>query len=79
LPQIVTGLRVALGTALSILVASELLGGDRGLGFIVLDASNFFRTAHVFAGIAIIGAIGLISDRSLATLGRRWVHWEGKR
>ncbi len=79
LPQIVTGLRVALGTALSILVASELLGGDRGLGFIVLDASNFFRTAHVFSGIAIIGAIGLVSDRALASIGRRLVHWEGKR
>ncbi len=79
LPQIFTGLRVAFGTALSILVASELLGGDRGLGFMVLDASNFFRTAHDFEGIALIGFIGLISDRALATLGRRVVHWEGKR
>ncbi len=79
LPQIVTGLRVALGTALSILVASELLGGDRGLGFIVLDASNFFRTTHVFAGIAIIGLIGLLSDRALAAAGQRLVHWEGRR
>lgn len=79
LPQIVTGLRVALGTALSILVASELLGGDRGLGFIVLDASNFFRTTHVFAGIAIIGLIGLVSDRALAAAGKKLVHWEGRR
>jgi taurine transport system permease protein len=79
LPQIMTGLRVALGSALSILVASELLGGDRGLGFIVLDASNFFRTSFVFAGIALIGLIGLLSDRVLATLGRRMVHWEGRR
>ena len=39
LPQIMTGLRVSMGTALTILVASELLGGDRGLGFIILDAS----------------------------------------
>lgn len=79
LPQIMTGLRVALGTALSILVASELLGGDRGLGFIVLDASNFFRTSHVFAGIALIGLIGLASDRGLAALSRRLVHWESRR
>ena len=40
LPQIMTGLRVSMGTALSILVASELLGGDRGLGFVVLDAAS---------------------------------------
>jgi taurine transport system permease protein len=79
LPQIMTGLRISMGTALSILVASELLGGDRGLGFLVLDASSFFRTTYVFAGIMLIGLIGLLSDRGLAYLGRRIVHWEGRR
>jgi taurine transport system permease protein len=79
LPQIMTGLRVALGTALSILVASELLGGDRGLGFIILDAANFFRTTYVFAGIIVIGILGFLTDRILAYAGRRIVHWEGRR
>lgn len=78
LPQIMTGLRLAMGTALSVLVASELLGGDRGLGFIVLDASNFFRTAYVFAGVVVIGVIGFASDRGLAWLSRRLVHWQGR-
>lgn len=79
LPQIMTGLRVAMGTALTILVAAELLGGDRGLGFVILDASSFFRTTYVFAGVAVIGLIGLASDRGLAWAGRRIVHWEGRR
>ncbi|GLK81679.1 ABC transporter permease [Methylopila turkensis] len=79
LPQIMTGLRVAMGTALTILVASELLGGDRGLGFLILDASSFFRTTYVFAGVALIGLIGLATDRGLAWAGRRIVHWEGRR
>ena len=79
LPQVMTGLRIAMSSALTILVASELLGGDRGLGFLVLDASSFFRTTYVFAGIVIIGAIGLLSDRAIAFAGRRIVHWEGKR
>ncbi len=79
LPQVMTGLRVAMGTAFSVLVASELLGGDRGLGFIVLDASNFFRTSYVFAGIAIIGGIGLTNDRVLAWLTKRIVHWQPNR
>lgn len=78
LPQIMTGLRVAMGTALTILVASELLGGDRGLGFVILDASSFFRTTYVFAGIIIIGAIGLASDRLIALLERKIVHWRGR-
>ena len=79
LPQVMTGLRIAMSSALTILVASELLGGDRGLGFLILDASSFFRTTYVFAGIAIIGAVGLLSDRAIAWAGRRIVHWEGKR
>jgi|SRR5262249_4115046 len=79
LPQIMTGLRIAMGTALTILVASELLGGDRGLGFVILDASSFFRTTYVFAGIILIGFIGLISDRAIAYAARRIVHWEGRR
>ena len=79
LPQIMTGLRIAMGTALTILVASELLGGDRGLGFVILDASSFFRTTYVFAGIILIGLIGLISDRAIAYAARRIVHWEGRR
>ncbi|KQO91190.1 ABC transporter permease [Methylobacterium sp. Leaf91] len=79
LPQIMTGLRIAMGTALTILVAAELLGGDRGLGFVILDASSFFRTTYVFAGIILIGLIGLLSDRVIAWFSRRIVHWEGKR
>jgi NitT/TauT family transport system permease protein/taurine transport system permease protein len=79
LPQIMTGLRVSMGTALTILVASELLGGDRGLGFVILDASSFFRTTYLFGGIILIGLIGLVSDRGIAYVSRRIVHWEGKR
>lgn len=76
LPQIMTGLRVAMGMALSILVAAELLGGDRGLGFVVLDATNFFRTPYVFAGVMLIGVIGLLTDRAFVWATRRWVHWQ---
>ena len=78
LPHVVVGLRVALAASLSILVASELLGGDRGLGFVISDASTFFKTDDVFVGIVLIGFIGLLTDRGLALLSRRIVHWEGK-
>lgn len=60
-------------------MASELPGGDRGLGFVILEASSFFRTTYVFAGIVVIGIIGLVSDRCIAYFSRRIVHWEGKR
>ena len=78
LPQIVTGMRVGFAAGLSILVASELLGGDLGLGFVIMDASTFFKTTDVFAGIILIGCLGLISDRGLTYVSRRIVHWEGR-
>lgn len=79
LPQIVTGLRVGMAAALSILVAAELLGGDLGLGFVIMDASTFFRTKEVFVGIILIGLLGLISDRGLNYFAAKYVHWEGKK
>ena len=78
LPQIMTGLRIGLTASFSILVASELLGGDRGLGFLIQDAATFFRTREVFVGIIFIGALGLVSDRAINALARRIVHWQGK-
>jgi hypothetical protein len=77
LPQIMTGLCVSMGTALTILVASELLGGDRGLGFVIPDASSFFPHDLCFRR-HLIGLIGLVSDRGIAYLARWIVHWEGK-
>jgi ABC-type nitrate/sulfonate/bicarbonate transport system permease component len=79
LPQIMTGLRVGMAAALSILVAAELLGGDRGLGFVIMDASTFFRTKEVFVGIVLIGILGFISDRGLNYISAKFVHWEGKK
>ena len=79
LPQIMTGMRVGMSSALAILVASELLGGDRGLGFVILDASNFFRTSQVFVGLILIGLLGLVCDRGLNFVSRWIVHWEGRK
>ena len=78
LPHIMAGLRVSAAAGFSILVASELLGGDLGLGFVIIDASTFFRMPEVFVGIILIGILGFTWDRGLDYLFRRLVHWEGK-
>jgi ABC-type nitrate/sulfonate/bicarbonate transport system permease component len=78
LPHIMAGLRVSAAAGFSILVASELLGGDLGLGFVIIDASTFFRMPEVFVGIILIGVLGFTWDRGLDYLFRRLVHWEGK-
>lgn len=76
LPQIFTGMRVALSVDFGILVAAELLAGDSGVGFIISDASTFFNVPALFVGIFLIGFFGIVSDFALRILCARIVHWQ---
>ena len=64
LPYIVTGLRLGLGQAWRILVAVEMLAAvDWGLGWLIFGAREFLNTDAMLAGIAVIGAIGLVLEK----------------
>lgn len=63
LPQIITGLRIALGIAWLVVVAAEMIAVTSGLGFLIIDARNMGKRYDlVVAGMVMIGAIGLILD-----------------
>jgi taurine transport system permease protein len=76
LPDILTGLRIALGAGWSTLVAAELIAATRGLGFMVYSASRFLVTDVVIAGILVIGAIALMLELGLRRLQRRLTPWQ---
>lgn len=78
LPQIFTGLKVALALSWAVVVAAELVGAQSGLGFMISDAALLFRMPVVFIGIALIGAIGLIMNFTLNFVEGRIVHWKGR-
>lgn len=78
LPQIFTGLKVALALSWAVVVAAELVGAQSGLGFMISDAALLFRIPVVYIGIALIGAIGLAMNLSLNWLEGRIVHWKGR-
>ncbi|MEO1622745.1 MAG: ABC transporter permease [Cyanobacteria bacterium J06632_3] len=78
LPYIFTGMRVALSVDFGILVASELLAGDLGMGYIIQDASTFFNVEALFVGILMIAFFGVISDFLLRLISARVVHWQGR-
>jgi NitT/TauT family transport system permease protein len=78
LPQIFTGLKVALALSWAVVVAAELVGAQSGLGFMISDAALLFRIPVVFIGIALIGAIGLLMNLTLNLLEARIVHWKGR-
>lgn len=78
LPEVLTGIRLAVGVAYSSLVAAELVNGLPGIGGMVKDAANYNNTPVVLAGIATIGLSGLSIDGLLIWLERTVVPWRGR-
>jgi NitT/TauT family transport system permease protein len=70
LPEIVTGLRITLGTAWLVIVAAEMIAVKSGLGYLIIDARNSLRMDYVVAGMIVIGAIGIGLDLLMQRLER---------
>ncbi len=77
-PSIFTGLKVAMALSWAVVVAAELVGAQRGLGFMISDAAQLFQIPIVFIGIALIGAIGLVLNVALSAAETKVVHWKGR-
>ncbi|KMQ85042.1 taurine abc transporter permease [Lasius niger] len=75
LPDMLTGLRVAVGVGWSCLVAAELVATSQGLGFMVQSAAQFLATDIVIAGILLIAALALGCELGLRWLQRRFANW----
>lgn len=73
LPQIFTGLRVALGAAWMSLVAAELLAADSGLGYMLQVARFIGRPDIIVVGMLTIGGIGSLLTFLLESLERKYV------
>jgi taurine transport system permease protein len=78
LPEILTGMRIAIGFAWTTLVAAELVAATVGLGQMVMNASNFLRTDVVVMGILVIGAVAWLFDLLMRWVEARCVPWKGR-
>jgi taurine transport system permease protein len=78
LAEIFTGARLAVGIVYGTLIASEIIAGTSGVGWMILDAGRFLRSDYVFVGILIIGFMGIALDRLLLAVETRLVHWAGR-
>jgi taurine transport system permease protein len=78
LPEILTGLRIAIGAGLSTLVAAELIAARSGLGYMIMSAANFLATDIVFVGLIVIAALAFSLSAGMRWLERRLVPWKGK-
>jgi ABC-type nitrate/sulfonate/bicarbonate transport system permease component len=75
LPQILTGLQVALPLSMIVAVVAEMLMGGYGLGGAMMTASRFADSRGVFAGIVEIAIVGYVLIKLMSLLRRRLLIW----
>lgn len=77
LPEILTAMRIGVGFGWTTLVAAEMVAATKGLGYMVLSASQFLQTSTVIMGIILIAAIAYGFDMLMRYFERTLVPWKG--
>ncbi len=76
LPYMLTGVRLAIGTAWLVIVAAEMLTGGVGIGFWVWDEWNNLNVPHIIIAIVVIGVVGLVLEQALVALAKSFTYEE---
>jgi ABC-type nitrate/sulfonate/bicarbonate transport system permease component len=76
LPNIFVGMRVSLALTFSALVVAEMMGADAGLGFIIVDARNWFKTGNMFLAASLIGIEYTVFDFLIKLISKRLFKWK---
>lgn len=75
LPQVLSGVRVAASYTLMAAVVAEWMGAERGLGTYIMRSAHSYRTAQVFAGIALVSLFSIVLFRLVALIERLLLPW----
>jgi len=75
LPSLFTGLRLGLAQGWLFLVAAELIGASRGLGFLLVDGQNSGRADIIVMSIILLAIVGKLTDTLVQLLERRFLRW----
>jgi len=74
-PDILSGVRVSLAIALILAVVTEMQASLAGLGWEIFYAQRVYRSADLYAGLIVLGAMGFIADHLLQRIERRALPW----
>lgn len=75
IPYFIAGLRTGVSTGFLALVAAELIAAPSGLGFMIQNAGQYFRTDVTIVGIIVIGVLGALLDQLASRAGRSLTRW----
>jgi NitT/TauT family transport system permease protein len=75
LPYILAGMRIGVGTAFIVVIVSEMIAVNDGLGYRILEAREFMWSDKIIAGMLTIGLLGLGIDAAMSRLSRHLLRW----
>ena len=78
-PYFIAGMRTGVSTGFLALVAAELIAAPSGLGFMIQNAGQYFRTDVTIVGIIVIGLLGAALDQIASRAGRAMTRWSDVR
>jgi len=76
LPEIFTGLRLGMGLAFFVIVISEFIAAEEGLGFLINDGRNFYLVPQMLGAAVLLGALGYGANALIRLLERRVLRWQ---
>lgn len=76
LPGVVSACRTAVGWAWTYLVVAEIAGATSGIGFRIMQSQRYIETQKVFAGIVVIGLLGMTTDLAFQVIQRVSFRWQ---
>lgn len=74
-PYILAGVRIGIGTAFIVVIVSEMIAVNDGLGFRILEAREFMWSDKIIAGMVTIGLLGLLIDGAVSRLNNYLLRW----
>jgi len=75
MPQIIAGLKVMLGIAWTCIISAELVAAQEGLGFLIMNAKEYFQTDTIFLGMLLISLTVIIIDVTFRRIEGRLLPW----
>jgi len=79
LPDVLTGLRLGVALSFFVIVISEFVGAEHGLGYLINDGRNFFLVPQMLGAAVLLGLLGYAGNALVRGLERRVLRWQQPR
>jgi ABC-type nitrate/sulfonate/bicarbonate transport system permease component len=76
IPSVMGGLKLGFGQALIIVISTEFVSGQNGVGYMIWNSWQVLDVSAMFIGLAIVGLTGWLGSMAINTVGRKAVPWQ---